>query len=270
MKQIRDAKNETPENFLDHLNAWALESIGLITLDKRLGAMKNPESSKVNKLTKEVINLSYEFDILPGIWRKYKTPGFKKAMKKYEELTGTMKTYADEAMKKIDIANPSVDHEAGVLEKLMKIDRHAAFVMVLDSLIAGVDTTSTGAVSVLYALAKNPEKQEILRNEVLSVLPEKCSALTTQSLSSMPYLRAVIKEALRMHPPINGNARDAGQDLVIQGYQIPKHVSHVQLFITRLKKFFIDFRRLCCSRLISRLLTMTFSTEATSSFLNAG
>lgn len=90
---------------------------------------------------------------------------------------------------------------------------------------AGVDTTTTGVVSVLYSLAKNPDKQEILRKEIMNILPEKSAHLTTQSLNNIPYLRAVIKEALRLNPPISGNARDAGQDLVIQGYQIPKDVS---------------------------------------------
>lgn len=215
-----------PENFLNYLNEWALESIGLITLDKRLGVMENPESSKVNQLMKEVIQLSFEYDIQPGIWRMFKTrhPGFKHVMKTYEKLTGTMKEFAEDAMKKFEVSSTADDHEAGVLEKLIKIDKHVAFVMVLDSLIAGVDTTTTGLVSVLYGLAKNPEKQEILREEVLKILPEKSSKLTTQSLNSIPYLRAVVKEALRLHPPINGNVRATVQDLVVKGYQIPKDV----------------------------------------------
>lgn len=186
--------------------------------------MENPQSSDVNRLMKEIFKMSYEYDVLPSIWRTFKTPGFKNVMKTYEKLTGLMKDYADDAMKKFDETNPSLDHEAGVLEKLMKIDKHVAFVMVLDALIAGVDTTTTGVVSVLYCLASNPEKQEILRKEILNILPEKNSKMTTQSLNNIPYLRAVVKEALRLNPPISGNVRDAGQDLVIQGYQIPKNV----------------------------------------------
>ena len=199
----------------------------MITLDKRLGVMNNPEKSEVNQLLKEVSRLSFEYDVQPGIWRTYKTKGFMNVMKVYETVTGTMKNYADDAMKKFDGAKPSPDHEAGIFEKLMRIDKHVAFVMVLDSLIAGVDTTTTALASTLYMLAKNPEKQEILRKEILNILPEKSSKLTPQSLNSVPYLRAVIKEALRLHPPINGNARESGVDLVLQGYQIPKQTMMV-------------------------------------------
>lgn len=233
-----------PENFLDYLNEWALESIALITLDRRLGVMEDPEASKVSQLFKQVIQVSFEYDVLPGVWRMFKSkhPGFQNVMKVYESVTGTMKEYAEEAMKKLEKMEPKSDHEAGVLEKLMKIDKHVAFVMVLDSLLAGVDTTTTGVVSVLYALAKNPDKQAILREEVLKILPEKSSKLTTQSLNSMPYLRAVIKEGLRIHPPINGNLRATGQDLVVKGYQIPKNVSvEFQSFESTAKSNFFPY-----------------------------
>ena len=120
------------------MNEWALESIALITLDKRLGVSNDLEARKINDLVKKVFDLSFEYDILPGIWRKVKTPGFKNVMKTYENLTGTMKKYADEAMLRFDSTKLVDNQDAGILEKLMKIDKHVAFVMVLDSLIAGV------------------------------------------------------------------------------------------------------------------------------------
>lgn len=138
IKKNLNVNKETPADFLDYLNEWALESIALIMLNKRLGIMENPEASKINKLAKQVFDYSFEYDVLPGIWRVYKTPGFMKAMKTYEKMTGTMKKYADEAMEELEKAKASDDQDAGVLEKLMKVDKHVAFVMALDSLMAGV------------------------------------------------------------------------------------------------------------------------------------
>jgi len=77
-------------------------------------------------------------------------------------------------------------------------------------------------LGVLYQLAKNPEKQEKLREEIMKILPEKNSTLNSESLKNIPYLRACLKETLRVVPVITGNMRGIGQDLVIKGYQVPK------------------------------------------------
>lgn len=85
--------------------------------------------------------------------------------------------------------------------------------------------TSTALVGVLYHLAKNPDKQDLLREEVLKCLPTRESKLTNDSLNNMSYMRACLKEALRLSPVLAGNARQTGRDVVISGYQVPKGVS---------------------------------------------
>lgn len=70
----------------------------------------------------------------------------------------------------------------------------------------------------------NPAKQEKLREEVLKYLPTKSSKLSTDSLNTMPYMRAVVKEALRLGPVVAGNARQAGRDIVLNGYRVPEGV----------------------------------------------
>lgn len=77
---------------------------------------------------------------------------------------------------------------------------------------------------MLYLLAKNPEKQTVLRNELCKYLPEKNSPITKEILSNLRYLKAVIKESNRMAPVAIGNARKTVKDLVLGGYQIPKNV----------------------------------------------
>lgn len=79
--------------------------------------------------------------------------------------------------------------------------------------------------NLLYHLAKNPSKQEKLREEVMRILPEIDSKLTPESLNSVLYMRACFKESMRLTPLIPGNMRGTGKNLVLQGYQIPKNVS---------------------------------------------
>lgn len=59
----------------------------------------------------------------------------------------------------------------------------------------------------------------------MTLLPNPDSPLTPESLNSLPYMRACLKESMRVTPIIAGNVRCAGRDIVLQGYQIPKGVT---------------------------------------------
>ena len=48
----------------------------------------------------------------------------------------------------------------------------------------------------MYCLARNPEVQEKLRSEVMSVVGEE-KVVTPVHINNMPYLRQCIKETLR-------------------------------------------------------------------------
>lgn len=69
-------------------------------------------------------------------------------------------------------------------------------------------------MAVLYLLAKNPEKQNKLREEILSKQEKR------------PYLRACIKEAIRLMPVVGGNLRKTTKEYNVLGYKIPKDVSY--------------------------------------------
>lgn len=84
--------------------------------------------------------------------------------------------------------------------------------------------TSSAVATLLYNLAKYPIKQERLRNEIKGFLPNIDSPLGPESLSRVPYLRACLKESMRVQPVTDGNMRAAGKDMVLGGYQIPKGV----------------------------------------------
>lgn len=73
-------------------------------------------------------------------------------------------------------------------------------------------------------LATNPKAQEKLREEIFTILPEKNSKFNEDFWKNIPYLRACIKETLRIHPVVPTGARATGRDVVLNGYQVPKHV----------------------------------------------
>ncbi|KAJ4288033.1 hypothetical protein N0V90_012049 [Kalmusia sp. IMI 367209] len=69
-------------------------------------------------------------------------------------------------------------------------------------LIAGHETTSGLLSFIIYCLAKHPSAMEKAREEVLSVLGH--GAMTLDMASRLPYLSAVIRETLRLHPTAPG------------------------------------------------------------------
>lgn len=102
-----------------------------------------------------------------------------------------------------------------------------------------MQTTSTFA-AILLSLAQHPEKQAKLRAEIRSILPEKDTPLTAESMKNLPYLRACIKESLRYYPLTSANVRTTRQELVLSGYTVPKgsEVAMIHLNIWRNPKYF--------------------------------
>ncbi|KAF8321364.1 cytochrome P450 [Clavulina sp. PMI_390] len=79
--------------------------------------------------------------------------------------------------------------------------------------LAGRATTSTALAWAIYSLSTNPNLQERLRAELLSI---PTSTPTFDELnSSLPFLDAVVRETLRAHSPIPGTMRMAGKDVVL-------------------------------------------------------
>ena len=123
--------------------------------------------------------------------------------------------------------------------KLTKDDLLAS---VIDVLFAGVDTTSNTMQWVLYMMAKNPDKQDILRQEVLSVLGDTTLATPT-TLAQMPYLKAWVRETLRLYPVLCAIPRRPAEDIVLSGYLIPAGKTQVEFLthvMSRDEKLFED------------------------------
>lgn len=87
--------------------------------------------------------------------------------------------------------------------------------------------TSSATAIFLHHLAENPAEQEKLRAEVLRILPDREQSLQVRDLDHMPYMRACIKESMRIKPIVMGNMRAVGQNLILDGYRIPKDVSMI-------------------------------------------
>ncbi|KAL7041073.1 hypothetical protein ACKWTF_000618 [Chironomus riparius] len=244
MIKIRNDKSEMPGDFSNYINTWSLESVTAVGLERRLNLFdENTNDENAKKLIKGIrdfFEMTAEYDGKASIWKYYQTKGFKELLNVYDTLTDIIMHYIDQAIKEMNENDSSNDAEDSILRKLLRVDKRVAVIVVSDLMLAGVDTTASATLNTLYCLAKNPEKQEILRQEVINILPDKNSKLTPEKARNMPYLRAVVKESFRLFPVVLGNVRMTTKDIVISGYQVPAntHVAMQPVFDLTSEKLF--------------------------------
>jgi cytochrome P450 len=89
----------------------------------------------------------------------------------------------------------------------------------LTMLIAGHDTSTALLAWTLYLLGRYPQVLARLQAEIDPVLGDRAPGY--QELKQLPYLEQVIKESLRLYPPIHLGQRMAAADFTFQDYHIP-------------------------------------------------
>ena len=85
-------------------------------------------------------------------------------------------------------------------------------------LLAAADEPPSALASVWYLLARNPPAEERFHAELDAVLEDRPATIDEARL---PYLGAVVREALRLYPPARHIDRCPVDDLQIDGVRVP-------------------------------------------------
>jgi cytochrome P450 len=87
--------------------------------------------------------------------------------------------------------------------------------------LAGHDTVAAALTWAWYAVARHPGVEGRLRQEVEAVLGERPA--TIEDLPRLQYTGMVVKETLRLYPPLwDLTTREAVSDVELGGYELPK------------------------------------------------
>nr|QCP80353.1 cytochrome P450-7 [Tanacetum cinerariifolium] len=144
-----------------------------------------------------------------------------------EFLDGVVKEHVD----KYTGANAESDKAQDLIDILLGLQRDNTIdftfhkdtlkAVVWDMFVGGTDTTFTALEWVISELIKQPRVMKKLQEELTEVAQGR-SKILEEDLEKMKYLKAVIKEALRLHPPVPLLIpRESTQDIKLMGYDIP-------------------------------------------------
>lgn len=227
-QQARDSSGVL-QNVERELYNWSIESLGAMIFGRRLGCIAQTCTMDnvhefvycVQQIFKESANMSMisprvAYRLGLPVWRRFVNA----AGRALELATDYVKENVDDITKELEAGGPI---NQGILSQLLlneKITETELVRIVTDLFLAAADTTSHATQWALYLLAKHPEQQERLLHAVRSAVPDG-QPINEDSLARLPYVKAVIREALRLYPVAPFLTRILSEDIVLGGYHIP-------------------------------------------------
>lgn len=207
--EIQDWPAGTELKFLEHIKTLLLDVGAQIFFGLEMG----PESDKVNQSFIDTTEASLAVVRLkiPGLlWHR----GMKGRRYLEDFVTGLIpqKRNSDTPDFFSELCK-AADEEGGLTDR--DVMNHMIFL-----LFAAHDTTTSTLCSIIYMLAKHPEWQEILVEEMKGLGK---TALDYDDLGKLEKTGWVFRETLRMRPPLTTFPRRTVKEVEYQGYVLPKN-----------------------------------------------
>ncbi|XP_061635229.1 sterol 26-hydroxylase, mitochondrial isoform X1 [Phyllopteryx taeniolatus] len=218
------------------LYKFGFEGISSILFETRLGCLQEnipQDTARFIAAVNDMLTLSEIVVICPR-WTYRILPFWKRFVQAWDDLYDTAQRLIDIRLADIQTQTARGELTEGLyltyLLSCKKITQSEIYISVTELLLGGVDTTSNTLSWALYHLARDPRAQDRLYNEVNAVCANRRKP-GMDDLKGMPYLKAVIKETLRLYPVVPGNGRFiAENEVILDNYWFPKktqfHLCH--------------------------------------------
>ncbi|RZC86755.1 hypothetical protein C5167_030102 [Papaver somniferum] len=106
------------------------------------------------------------------------------------------------------------------------VSRNNIKAIIMDMFVSGSNTSATAMEWAMAELIKNPQMMEKAQDEVRRVVGNK-SKVAEEDINQMDYLKCIVKEILRLHPPIPTLVpRESPKSTTkLAGYDIPPNTT---------------------------------------------
>ncbi|KAG1731772.1 cytochrome P450 [Suillus lakei] len=126
-------------------------------------------------------------------------PILTEALEKKKALGNNRSLTSSAQDKEVQEGDALIDHLVNCSEEHVLIRDET-----INILLAGRDTTATTLTFLVYFLSQHPQVMHRLRQEVLSIIGPSRRP-THEDIRTLRYMRAVINETLRLHPPVSSS-----------------------------------------------------------------
>ncbi|KAK2494377.1 hypothetical protein MC885_010489 [Smutsia gigantea] len=211
------------EDLYGELNKWSFESICLVLYEKRFGLLqKNAGEEALNFITaiKTMMSTFGRMMVTPvQLHKSLNTKVWQAHTQAWDTIFRSVKSCINNRLEKYS-EQPSTDFLCDIYHHspLSKKELYAA---VTELQLAAVETTANSLMWILYNLSCNPHVQYKLLKEIQSVLPEH-QMPRAEDLRNMPYLRACLKESMRLTPSVPFTTRTLDKAVILGEYALPK------------------------------------------------
>ncbi|XP_042457804.1 cytochrome P450 71A1-like [Zingiber officinale] len=225
-----------PVNVSDVIIEFTSNFICRVALGRTYSEEKG-KGSKVNKLFEEMTALLVAFplrDHIPWLGWLDRLNGFDYKVKKVALEFDTFIEQVIQEHIKMRNSNERTHNSEDLVDILLSLGDVDSSVslsqenikgLIFDMFGAGTDTTFATIEWVMTELMRHPNAMRRVQEEIREVVgaEAKQEIIGEEKLEEMKYLRAVIMEALRLHPIVPLLLpREASVDTQLQGYHIPK------------------------------------------------
>ncbi|TDL23921.1 cytochrome P450 [Rickenella mellea] len=204
-------------NIVAYTSSCTLDVIGRVSFGHDFRSGQSTEAQEIAESWNNLVNMGLTFTafLAPVVLRAF--PFITSLPVKSIQAQGQIKTIVGRLARKIVDDGSHIEKGKNMLSIMMRYegDGGLSTTQIIDNIttftMAGHETTSGVLAFTLLELARHPEVQKRLRDEVI----QYGGTLSYDTIPKLEYLDAVVKEGLRIHPAAPQTERVAMRDDVL-------------------------------------------------------
>ncbi|CAI0388367.1 unnamed protein product [Linum tenue] len=197
------------------------------------------EADWVRKLVAETAELTGKFNLSDYVWfcKRLDLQGFGKRLEDLRERFDSMMERIIEEHVEARMNDTNGGEVKDLLDVLLdikedqdseiKLTRENIKAFIWDIFAAGTESSAITTEWAMAELINHPEILNRARKEIDSVVG-KSRLVQESDIPDLPYLQAIVKETMMLHPAAPLIMRESSRDCEIQGYKIP---ARTRLFV---------------------------------------